>query len=130
MTDKTETATLFTIGSLSSFSDLLLIVIVSLNFIITVFCLLKCVKILSWIQPKKGEKSLSSLADLSSPFVLSEPTSSETTSAETKNSDSLLIDRAIKSIRSGFTQSQISQKFDIEAEYLEILYRAYYTKHS
>ena len=128
MTDKIENSSLSTIGLLADFSDQILIIIVFLNFIISIFCFLKCVQILSWINPKKREKLLSPAADLSSKMALSELMPSEMNSPETNGADSLLIDRAIKSIKAGFPQSQISQEFDIEEEYLKILHRTYYKK--
>ena len=71
---------------------------------------------------------MSSAIDLSSPMAKTELNVSEIISSETKNSDELLIDRAIKSIRSGFTLAQLSEKLDIEPDYLKILHRAYHQK--
>ena len=128
MTDIIENSSSSLIGSLGSFSGQILIAIIILNLVTTIFCLLKCIKILSWINPKTNGKLSSSAVALSLPIAPTEVSASEMTSSEVKNSDGLLIDRAIKSIRAGFTQSQLSEKLDIEDEYLETLYRTYYKK--
>lgn len=128
MTNITENSSSSLIGSLGHFSDQILVIIIILNFVSTIFCLLKCFQILSRINPKKSEKFLSSAINLSSPMAKTELNVSEIISSETQNSDELLIDRAIKSIRSGFTLAQLSEKLDIEPDYLKILHRVYQQK--
>ncbi len=128
MTNNPENSISSVFGSLIGLNEQVLVVIILLNFIFSVLCLLKCAQILSYIRRNRNEDLSQSSSNLHSSLVSTELTKLDVTPSETYNSDMLLIDKAIISIRAGFTQSQISEKLDIEDDYLDILHRTYYKK--
>ena len=126
MNNKLDTLNPSTIGVDGIFNEKLVIVIILINLIFTIFCLIKCFQIFSWVKLQKIENLSNSKIPVNSSLAPQEADTVNNASSERPISNKLLIDNAIKLIRAGFTQSQVSQKLDIEKEYLNILHRAYY----